>query len=122
MHEEPYTQAMLDMALKESGGKKISEIRLEVGRFSAIVPASVEVFFRHLSAGTPAQGARLVFHSVPVTLTCTVCKKILVLEIAPDAPVRPALGTALGRGCSCGEKKLKVSGGLGFDLIGLTVA
>lgn len=121
MHEEPYTQAMLDMALKEARGKKITEIHLAVGRFSAIVPASVEVFFRHLSLGTPAQGARLVFQTVPIALCCTSCGRVSTLDIGMDQPVHPALGEALSRGCRCGGKKLKITDGLGFEMIGLTV-
>ena len=121
MHEEPYTQAMLDLALSSAGGERITEIRLGVGRFSAIVPASVEVFFRHLSAGTPAQGARLVFAIVPVETTCADCGKTMVLDVPPEVPIRPALARALTTGCPCGGKKLNVTGGLGFDLISLTV-
>ena len=121
MHEEPYTQAMLDIALQSAGGQRIVEIRLAVGRFSAIVPASVAVFFDYLSRGTPAEGARLVFETVPVALTCSDCGQTTVLDIPSDVPVRPALGVALGRGCPCGGKALKVTGGLGFDLIRLTV-
>lgn len=121
MHEEPYTQAILDLALKEAEGKRIIEIRLGVGRFSAIVPAAVEVFFRHLSMGTSAQHARLVFESIPVELTCTDCGRKRVPEIPLQAPIRPALSAALARGCPCGKGKLKITGGLGFDLIGLTV-
>lgn len=121
MHEEPYTQAILDLALSEADGKRIREIRLAVGRFGAIVPASVEVFFRHLSTGTPAQGARLVFETVPVELTCIACGHILALDVPQEVPIRPALAAALKSGCRCGEKKLKITGGLGFDLIGLTL-
>lgn len=121
MHEEPYTQAMLDLALQEAGGKRITEIRLGVGRFSAIVPASVEVFFRYLSAGTPAEGARLMFETVPVELTCTVCGRIVTPDIPPQAPIRPALGAIFKKGCRCGAGKLTITGGLGFDLIDLTL-
>jgi Zn finger protein HypA/HybF involved in hydrogenase expression len=121
MHEEPFTQALLDMALLKAGGRTITELRLEVGRFSAIVPAAVEVFFRLLSEGTPAQGAALVFETIPVELTCTACGKTGRLDIPPTMPVRPALALALGRGCACGRGRLKISGGLGFDLLGLTV-
>jgi len=121
MHEEPYTQALLDMTLMKAGGKTITEVRLGVGQFSAIVPAAVEVFFRHLSEGTPAQGAVLVFETVPVELSCTACGKTVVPDLPSSMPIRPALALALGRGCDCGERKLKISGGLGFDLIGLTV-
>jgi hydrogenase nickel incorporation protein HypA/HybF len=112
---------MLDLAVKEAGGRRFTAIRLGVGRFSAIVPASVEVFFSHLSIGTPAQGARLFFKTVPVALTCSACGRTAVLDIPEDVPVRPALGAALNGGCRCGEKKLRITGGLGFDLIGLTV-
>ena len=121
MHEEPYTQAMLDLALKEAGSGRIAEIRLGVGRFSAIVPASVEVFFRHLSAGTPAEGARLVFETVPLELTCDDCGKTAVLEVPPHVAIRPALADAFRRGCPCGGQHLEITAGLGFDLISLTV-
>jgi hydrogenase nickel incorporation protein HypA/HybF len=121
MHEETYTQAILDLAFKEADGRQITEIRLGIGRFSAIVPASVEVFFRHLSKGTSAQGARLNFKTIPVELTCSGCGKMSALDIDLDVPVRPALAAALNKGCRCGEKKLKITGGLGCDLIGLTV-
>jgi Zn finger protein HypA/HybF involved in hydrogenase expression len=121
MHEEPYTQALLDLALREAGGRRIVEIRLGVGQFSAIVAGAVEVFFRHLSVGTPALGARLVFQTVALELTCTACGRTSGLDGGPDAPVRPALASALSRGCPCGEPTLKITGGLGFDLLGLTV-
>jgi hydrogenase nickel incorporation protein HypA/HybF len=121
MHEEPYTQALLDLALREAGGRRIVAIRLGVGQFSAIVAGAVEVFFRHLSAGTPAQGARLVFETVPLELTCTACGRTSGLDGGPDAPVRPALAAALRRGCPCGGARLTITGGLGFDLLGLTV-
>ena len=121
MHEEPYTQALLDMVLAKAGGKAVTEIRLAVGQFSAIVPAAVEIFFRHLSEGTRAQGAVLVFETRPVELTCPVCGTIVAPEISAAIPIRQALGLALGRGCTHCEGRLKITGGLGFDLIDLTV-
>ncbi|BBO75694.1 hypothetical protein DSCW_31110 [Desulfosarcina widdelii] len=122
MHEEPYTQAMLDLALEEAGGRRITEIRLGVGRFSAIVPASVEVFFRYLSAGTLAERARLIFETVPVELTCTACGKIVTADIPSQVPIHPALGALLKKGCGCSLGKLTITGGLGFDLIDLTLS
>ena len=121
MHEEPYTQALLDMVLAKADGKAVTEIRLAVGQCSAIVPAAVEIFFRHLSEGTRAQGAALVFEARPVELTCTVCGTIVAPEISAAMPIRQALGLALARGCTHCEGKLKITGGLGFDLINLTV-
>ncbi|WP_022665195.1 hydrogenase maturation nickel metallochaperone HypA [Desulfospira joergensenii] len=119
MHEEPYAQSILDMALEKAGSRPIKKVILGLGRFSAIEPESLELFFSHLSRGTPAQGAILVFETVPVTLTCKTCSAVLTLDIPLDQPVRPALGRYLSRGCSCGSTSLSFSGGLGLDLIRL---
>ncbi len=122
VHEEPYTQALLDLALEQAAGRRIVEIRLAVGQLSAIVPAAVEVNFRHLSRGSAAEGARLVFDPVPVALTCGACGSTGLLEVPPDAGVRPALAAALARGCACGASRLTITGGLGFDLLDVTTA
>lgn len=121
MHEEPYAQAILDLALQEADGKRITQIRLGVGRFSAIVPASMEVFFRYLSAGTRGESARLVFETVPVELTCTACAIKMVPDIPPQASIHPALGAIFKQGCRCGSEKLTITGGLGVDLINLSI-
>lgn len=119
MHEEPYAQAILDMVLEKSGSRPIKKIILGLGRFSAVVPESLDLFFAHLSRGTPAQGAVLVFETVPVTLICKDCSAVHTMDIPLDQPVRPALGQYFVRGCSCGSKSLALSGGLGLDLIRL---
>ena len=121
MHEEPYAQAMLDMALEKAENRTITEICLGVGRFSAIVPASLEIFFSHLSRGTPAEKARLVFETIPVTLACNHCQKIITLDIPLDQPVQAALGLQLKQGCSCGGTKLSIKGGLTIEMISLKV-
>ena len=121
MHEEPYAQAILDQALDAAGGRIISRIRLGVGRFSAIVPDSLSLFFAHLSRGTAAESAELVFETVPVVLTCRTCGAENTLDIPEDIPVRPALARSLAGGCPCGSGEVKVSGGLGLDLISVEV-
>ena len=121
MHEEPYAQAMLDMALEKAGSRPVKKIVLGLGRFSAIEPESLALFFTHLSRGTPAQGAVLVFETVPVTLVCKECSVLISLDIPPDQPVRPALGEYFARGCSCGGKSLSLAGGLGLDLLRLEI-
>ena len=122
MHEEPYAQAMLDLALDSSDGRIITRIFLGVGRFSAIVPDSLAVFFTHLSRGTKAEGAELVFETDPVVLTCRDCGRDRSLDIPEDTPVRPALAHHLAAGCGCGSKNQKVTGGLGLDLLKVEVA
>jgi Zn finger protein HypA/HybF involved in hydrogenase expression len=121
MHEEPYAQALLDMALERADGRVVTRMVIAVGRFSAVDPASLEIFFRHLSRGTPAMGAVLVFETVPVELTCKACHAARSLDIPLDLQVQPALAAALGQPCPCGGSGYSVTGGLGFDLLRLEV-
>ena len=121
MHEEPYAQAILDMVLEKADGRSVKSILLGVGRFSAIVPTSLEVFFYHLSRNTVAAKASLVFETVPLALTCNSCKATQTLDIPDDIPVQPALAAALKKGCPCGEKRLSVTNGLKVDLVQIEV-
>lgn len=116
MHEMPFTQSILEMALKEAAGKNIRRIYLRVGRLSAIVPESVEVFFDFLSKNTSAAEAELVFEMVPITLTCRNCGAINELQGDESSSSRQILAAAFRKGCSCTKADFTVSGGLGFDL------
>ena len=121
MHEMPFTQAILEMALESAEGKKIRRIHLRVGWLSAIVPASVEVFFDFLSRDTLAEGAVLEFETVPIILNCLNCRRDIELAFDPQGNPRQALAMAFRSGCPCGKGKLKVTGGLDFDLTGIDV-
>ncbi|SLM29852.1 putative hydrogenase nickel incorporation protein hypA [Desulfamplus magnetovallimortis] len=121
MHEEPYAQSILDMAIEKAGDRSITEIVLEVGRFSAIDPKSLEMFFVCLSKGTVAQKASLIFEIVPVTLECKMCHKTKTIDIPQDRPVQPFLASHFRDGCSCGSKKLTVTQGLGIEIATLKI-
>lgn len=117
----PFTQAILEMAVKAAAGRPIRRIYLRVGWLSAIVPGSVEVFFDYLSKNTPAEGAELVFDIAPITLTCRNCRQNVELPHDPATHPRLALASAFRTGCSCGKAELKVTGGLDFDMTGIEV-
>jgi hydrogenase nickel incorporation protein HypA/HybF len=121
MHEMAVTQALLDMALKHCEGHRITDVYLQVGRMSAIVPDSVEVFFEYLSEGTLAEGARLHFEIVPIEMTCQDCsEKMDLSEWEQDAP-HVVMQKAFARGCVCGGKNLRVTGGVSFGLTSISV-
>ena len=65
MHEMAVTQGLLNMALEHAAGRRITDIYLQVGRMSPVVPSSVALFFDHLSQGTLAEGrqAALRYHA-----------------------------------------------------------
>jgi Zn finger protein HypA/HybF involved in hydrogenase expression len=122
MHEMPYTQAILDLALKEAGGARIRCIYLRVGWMSSIVPRSVQAFFDYLSKGTAAQDAELIFEMTPIKLICQHCDRTMELPYNPEQDPRRALADAFRKGCVCGKGMLKIVDGLGCDLAGIEVA
>jgi hydrogenase nickel incorporation protein HypA/HybF len=121
MHEMPVTQAFLNMALEHADGRRITDVYLQVGRMSAIVPDTVEVFFEYLSQDTLAEGAKLHFEITPVEMTCQDCQQELDLrEWIDDAP-QAIMQQAFARGCQCGSKNLRVTGGVKFGLVSIDV-
>lgn len=121
MHEMSITQAMLNMALEYANGHRITDIYLQVGRMSLIVPESVEFYFEYLSKGTLAEGAKLHFETVPLEMTCVDCGQQADLTDLMDEQPRAIMIQALARGCECGGKNLHVTGGTGFDMVSIEV-
>ena len=121
MHEASITQAMLDLALEHAQGQRITDVYLQVGRMSFIVPESVEFYFEYLSRGTMAEGAMLHFETVPIEMTCTDCGRQADLSDLMDEQPRAIMVQALARGCQCGSSNLRVTGGTGFEMVSLGV-
>ena len=117
MHEMPVTQGILNMALEHAQGRRVTDIYLQAGQFSAVVPSSVEIFFRYLSKDTLAEGARLHFETMPLEMTCLDCGQ--KADLAQWIKERPQLimARALTKGCVCGSKKLRVTGGVSFSMV-----
>jgi len=121
MHEMSVTQGVLNMALEHAQGRRITDIYLQVGRLSPVVPTSVELFFDYLSKGTLAEGARLHFEIAPIEMTCTECGRQADLSEWADLAPQLVMVKAFERGCACGSKRLKVTGGVAFGLVSLNV-
>lgn len=121
MHEMPVTQGILNLALEHAQGKRITDIYPQVGKFAAIVPDSVEVFFEYLSKGTLAEGAKLHFQIVPVEITCQTCGRKADLSQWETQRPQLIMAQALARGCECGSKNLRVTGGVNFGMTSLQV-
>ena len=121
MHEMTVTQAMLNTALEFANGQRITDVYLRVGRMSAVVPDSVEIFFEYLSEGTLAEGANLHFEILPVEMTCQDCRQELDLSEWMDDPPIVIMQKAFARGCECGSKNLRVTGGVSFGLKSIDV-
>ena len=76
MHELAVTRSLIDLVDREAktqGFQRALEIRLKVGAYSGIVPECILDLFPYASAGTAAEGAELVFETVPARFTCREC-------------------------------------------------
>ena len=118
MHEMSVTQALLDTVLKKAPPTaSISDIYLRTGDLSCVVPASLEVFYAHLSKGGRGQGARLHFEAIPLELTCRACGRRTAFPRQADERPNIIMRRAFGIGCACGSRDLKVTGGVGCELV-----
>ena len=76
MHELPFVQSVLEIALRtaaEAGARRITAIDLTVGQLSSIVDDAVQFYWDILSQGTLAEGAQLRFHRLPAVFRCEAC-------------------------------------------------
>lgn len=121
MHEMPVTQSLLNMVLEHAEGQRVTDVYLRVGKMSSIVPKSVEVFFDYFSKDTLAQGARLHFEILPIEMVCQECQQPLDLNEWVTDPHHLVIQKAFARGCPCGSKNLRITGGVGCDLVSIEI-
>jgi hydrogenase nickel incorporation protein HypA/HybF len=95
MHEMSLTQSILDIIEEHSsrhGFTKVNSVRLSFGKISSIEPQALEFAFEVLSEGTLAQGARMVFDILPVSIYCMHCEQ--TSELTSYAAQCPRCGGA----------------------------
>ena len=88
MHELAVTRSLIDLVDREAknqGFQKALEIRLKVGAYSGIVPEYILDLFPYASKDTAAEGAKLVFETVPARFTCRECSWEGEIERGEDA-------------------------------------
>ncbi len=76
MHELSVTRSLIDLVETEArrqGFHKVLEIRLKVGEYSGVVPDYIVDLFPYVAKGTSAEGAALVFESLPASFRCADC-------------------------------------------------
>ena len=76
MHELSLTRSIVDLVEREAekqGFERALEIRLKLGEYSGVVPEYILDLFPYASKDTAAEGAALVFDSVPASFRCNGC-------------------------------------------------
>ena len=83
MHEMAIAEGILDIALdygEKNSASRIVEVGLRLGEMSGIETESLEMAFRMITAGTPAEGAKLSIVRVPLVGRCSKCGKDFRVE------------------------------------------
>ena len=77
MHEMAITMSVIEICEGHAAGRKVTDVLLEIGELSGVVPDSIEFCFEACSKGTLVEGARLKLEIVPGIGSCAVCCKQL---------------------------------------------
>lgn len=83
MHEMAIAQGILDIVLKtaaENKAKKVTGIKLLIGKMTQIEPESLAFGFEALSMGSIAEGANLDITIVPLVGKCNSCDQQFSVE------------------------------------------
>ena len=99
MHELSITRSVVAIVSEQAVGQRVTRVRLEIGRLSAILPDAIRFCFDICAADTPVAGAELQIVEIPGLGSCNECGA----EVALDALV--------GRCPRCGTSSLRLIAG-----------
>jgi hydrogenase nickel incorporation protein HypA/HybF len=73
MHELSVTRSVIAIVSEKAAGQRVTRIRLEIGRLSAILPEAVRFCFDVCARGTLLEGAALEIIEIPGQGRCSEC-------------------------------------------------
>jgi hydrogenase nickel incorporation protein HypA/HybF len=73
VHELSIAQAVVGIAARHAGERRVIRVELRVGHLRQVVPDALEFAFGLVAEGTPVEGAELAIEHVPVRVACAAC-------------------------------------------------
>ncbi len=73
MHELAITQSIVDLCAERAAGARVSEVTVEVGRLSGVVPDALRFCYDACAAGTVLEGSRLTVVETDAAARCRTC-------------------------------------------------
>ena len=73
MHELSVSSAIVDTVVRHAEGRRVTAVRVRLGRLRQVVPGSLAFYFELVSRETVCDGARLEQEVVPAALRCDDC-------------------------------------------------
>ncbi|MFX1387908.1 MAG: hydrogenase maturation nickel metallochaperone HypA [Promethearchaeota archaeon] len=84
---------------------KITEVLLEIGELTLIVPELLERSFEMATKGSIAEGAKLVIKITPGKIRCRECNKISTVSLTQEAQLT---GLQLFKCSNCGSNNTEI--------------
>lgn len=94
MHEMGITQNIVSIVSEHAGARKVTRVRLEIGKLSAIMPEAIRFCFDIAAKGTVLENSKLEIVELPGKAKCKDCGGEVLLE------------TLFGT-CDCGSRDLQ---------------
>ncbi len=85
MHELSIAQAIIDIATRHAGGRRVHRVRVQVGHLRQVVPDALQFAFTLLVEGTELDGAQLDIEQVPARVRCRACAQVSEVRDFPLA-------------------------------------
>ena len=83
MHELVIVEGILETVIPAVQGHDVSRIlaiHLKIGELSGIVPSCIHEYFSIASAGTIAEGAKIIIENTPIRIHCPDCGKDGIIQ------------------------------------------
>lgn len=109
MHELSITQGIVKICEDHAGGGRVTQVVVEIGLLSGVVPEAVEFCFEACTAGTLLEGARLQIVTVEPRGRCRGCGiDFPVSSFADPCPFCGSYGIEIVAGEELRVKELEV--------------
>ena len=109
MHEMSITQSVVEICEGHAGGRRVTDVVLEIGELSGVVPDSVEFCFEACTKGTLLEGARLKVEIIPAIGCCPACQQqVPVSSLFDPCPGCGAFGLSIVSGEELRVKELEL--------------
>lgn len=82
MHELAIAESVVSSVLERTEDRRVSVVRLRIGRLAAVVPDALTFSFELATAGTPLEGASLEIVEEGARAHCRTCGSQFTLEDA----------------------------------------
>ena len=109
MHELALASAIVNTVAKHAEGRRVTVVKLRVGRLRQVIPETLEFYFEFVARDTVCEGAALEQEVLDARLRCRPCEREWEIEI-------PAF-----RCPTCGGSDVEIASGEEFEVESIDV-